>query len=590
VSVPPDALQGRWPRFTFDTVQARLLAFFLMIAIPIGIITTAIAVVTYRNAVAAIESAQSETAGNYAIRVRIWYVGVLRGLIVSAAESTSNANPASCQAIGNASVRGLDGYQALLIRGRNGQSCLVSSDPSLTEAELSAALAAQADRSLAKSRAVLTAVEGRYDSQIVAGKRRLVVYARQGEGTQTEAGTPAPSNQDWEALLIVAPEALDRVFNLGESDPDFIAALSTDKDEIVFARGHAASDRSWLPPDGAFPLTRRRWVATSSAGDRRIYYALPVGDRGLYIVSSFLAKNLQAARSQFIFLLLVPLAALLLLLLVFVRVMNRHLVQWLKGIEAASRARRVSGWGRVALSDTMPSDIRNVVVAFNDMVEEQESREHHLQAAIAANHVLTRELHHRVKNNLQVVQSYIGLSKNAYTGEARMALCEAECRVHVLSAAYRGALAEGEMRPAAIDPFLRDVIAAVARLLCRPGQQVSIKGQTEIMLPVDRTIPLGLLIVDRASAILHTGEALVLRVVIADRDDGHFEFEFIADRPVSQPPQSRILAGLVMQLEAVETTPRDTIHLGSWMLQAQVPDAVGKGETEPRLALAPAGK
>jgi hypothetical protein len=59
---------------------------------------------------------------------------------------------------------------------------------------------------------------------------------------------------------------------------------------------------------------------------------------------------------------------------------------------------------------------------------------------------------------------------------------------------------------------------------------------------------------------------------------------------VSQPPQSRILAGLVMQLEAVETTPRDTIHLGSWMLQAQAQDAAGKGQTEPLLALAPAGK
>lgn len=577
MSGSPGAFPFWRTRLTFDTVQARLIAFFLMIAVPIGAITTATAVVTYRNAVSAIDAAQAETAGNFAIRMRIWYVGVLRGLIVSAADGVASTSEAACRAIGNASVRGLDGYQVLLVRGDDGKGCTVSNDPSLTQAELSTALAEQAGKNLSKSRAVLMSVEGRYDSLVMGGQRRLVVYARQARTADT-AG--------WEALVVISPEALDRVFNLGESDPDFITALSTAKDEIVFARGHAASDRSWLPPEGAFPLTRQRWSAVSGAGEQRIYYALPVDDRDLFIISSFRDKNLQAARSQFIFILVAPLAALLLLLVAFVRVMNRHLVQWLKGIEAASRARRVSGWGRVALDPTMPADIRNVVVAFNDMVEEQEGRERHLQAALAANHALTREMHHRVKNNLQVVQSYIGLSRNAYTGDARMALCEAECRVHVLSAAYRGALSEGAMRPVAIDPFLRDVIAAVARLLSRPGQEIAIKGQTDISLPVDRAIPLGLLIVDRASAILHDGLALHLKVGIADDDQGRFEFEFVADRQMPQPPQSRILAGLVMQLEATETTPRDSTHLGAWMLKARA-DADGEaGEAEPQLALA----
>ncbi|WP_413990905.1 sensor histidine kinase [Labrys okinawensis] len=586
MSDPPVASPLRWPRLAFDTVQARLVAFFLIIAIPIGAITTATAVVTYRGAINAIAGRQAETAGNFAIRMRIWYVGVLRGLIVSAREGIGGTTETSCQTAGNASVRGLDGYQAMLIRGPGGQSCLVSNDPSLMQAELSSVLAAQAGKNLTRSKAVLAPVEGRYDSVVMAGKRRLVVYARE----RSDSTGPDGAGQDWQALLVVAPEALDRVFNLGEGDPDFVTALSTAQDEIVFARGRAAADRGWLPPEGAFPLPRRRWSAVSSTGERRIYYALPVGDRDLFIISSFRDKDLQAARSQFVFLLLAPLLALLLLLAVFVRVMNRHLVQWLKGIESASRARRVSGWGRVALSEAMPSDIRNVVVAFNDMVKEQESREDHLQAALAANHLLTRELHHRVKNNLQVVQSYIGLSKNSYSGDARMALCEAECRVHVLSAAYRGALAEGAMRPVAIDPFLRDVIAAVARLLCRPGQEIGIRGQTAIALPVDRAIPLGLLIVDRASAILHEGMALHLRIGIADREEGRFEFEFVADRAVPQPPQSRILAGLVMQLEATETTPRDSTHLGAWGLNAGTDAGEAKGEVEPQLALAPAAK
>jgi two-component system, sensor histidine kinase PdtaS len=583
VSGKSSASPLRWPRLAFDTVQARLVAFFLIIAIPIAAITTVTAMVTYRGAAKAIEASQTQLAGNFAIRLRIWYVGVLRGMIISASQGAGAGSEAACQAVGNLGVQGLAGYEALIIRSAGGQSCFVSSDPSLAQADVSQALTAQAGKTLAQSKAILSPVEGRYDAAPFAGKQRLVVYARS-NGAGIGAGSAA---HRWEALLVVAPDALDRVFNLGESDPDFISSLSTRQDEIIFARGRAATDRAWLPTQGVFPLTRRHWAAVSAGGERRIYYAQPVGDRDLFVVSSFLDKDLQAARSQFIFVLLAPLLALILLLSVLIGVINRHLVQWLKGIEAASRARRVSGWGRVALSETMPTDIRDVVVAFNDMVTEQENREHHLQDALGANLLLTRELHHRVKNNLQVVQSYIGLSKNAYTGDARMALCEAECRVHVLSAAYRGALAEGAMRPVGIDSFLRDVIAAIARLLCRPGQEISIRGQTDINLVVDRAIPLGLLVVDRASAILHDGVPLALRVEIADDDQEQFSFAFVADRAVAQPLQSRILAGLVMQLEAVETTPRDSTHLGAWRLKAQSGEAA---EQEPRLKLLSAAK
>ncbi|WP_448949944.1 sensor histidine kinase [Labrys neptuniae] len=545
-------------RLTFDTVQAKLLTFFLLVAIPVGAITSTIAVVTYRDDIRTIEATQAQTVGNFVVRMRIWYVGVLRGLMISASEAAAGA---SCDAIGKANVGQLDGYQALLVRDDNGRTCLFSGVPGLDQTVLSAQLASQAAKPVVQPRAMLSAVTSRYDSVVLAGERRLLIYARQ---------DAADGKPGWQALLVVAPQALDRVFNLGEGDRDFVAALLTAQQDIVFARGRPASDVSWLPDKDASAMSRQHWVAISAAGQSRIYYAMPVGEPDLFIVASFRDIHLRAARSQFLFLLLGPLSFLLLLLVVFGRVMKRHLVQWLKGIEAASRARRHSGWGRVPLNDRMPSDIRNVVVAFNDMVEEQEAREHRLQTALAANHALTRELHHRVKNNLQVVQSYIGLSKHAYDGEARQALSEAECRVHVLSAAYRGALSEGEMRPVAIEPFLRDVTLVVGRLLCRPGQSMHLRGRTAIVLPVDRAIPLGLLMVDRASAILHGGTALALTLDIGDGEAGRFHFGFRADRPMETPQPSRILLGLVQQLDAAEIAEPGGGELGAWELALAV--------------------
>ncbi|MFX6019316.1 histidine kinase dimerization/phosphoacceptor domain -containing protein, partial [Acinetobacter baumannii] len=82
------------------------------------------------------------------------------------------------------------------------------------------------------------------------------------------------------------------------------------------------------------------------------------------------------------------------------------------------------------------------------------------------------ELHHRVKNSLQIVQSYLSLAKRNHSAEASLALSEAECRVQVLAIAYRFALAHGEMHPVRVDVFLDEVLATISRLLARPGQAI----------------------------------------------------------------------------------------------------------------------
>ncbi len=64
----------------------------------------------------------------------------------------------------------------------------------------------------------------------------------------------------------------------------------------------------------------------------------------------------------------------------------------------------------------MPNDIRGVAEAFNGMVEAARSREFELRGLVASNQFLMRELHHRVNNSLQVIQSYLSLSRRQQTG------------------------------------------------------------------------------------------------------------------------------------------------------------------------------
>ena len=163
----------------------------------------------------------------------------------------------------------------------------------------------------------------------------------------------------------------------------------------------------------------------------------------------------------------------------------------------------------------MPGDIRSVAEAFNTMVEEQEVRQRRLQTALDDNRFLVRELHHRVKNSLQVVQSYIGLTKRDYRGEARLALADAECRVHVLSAAYRFTLADGEMQPVRVDLFIDDVVTMIANLIRGRDQRVSGRIETTASLSVDRVIPLGFLVVDVASRVLRSTPDVSVTIIVS---------------------------------------------------------------------------
>jgi hypothetical protein len=215
----------------------------------------------------------------------------------------------------------------------------------------------------------------------------------------------------------------------------------------------------------------------------------------------------------------------------------------------------------------MPGDIRSVADAFNTMVDEQEVRQRKLQAALDDNRFLVRELHHRVKNSLQVVQSYIGLTKRDHQGEARIALSDAECRVHVLSAAYRFTLADGEMQPVRIDLFLDDVVAMIASLVRSRSQWVVGKVDTVAALPIDRVIPLGFLIVDVVSRTLRAVPGIGITIAVSDFDEDTIEVAISADRATPPIAPPRLFAGLLTQVEATEVSPANGASLGVWRIR-----------------------
>lgn len=529
----------------------------IAIVLPIACLTAAAAVATYRTVFEAIETAQMRAADDFAVRARVWYRGALRSLVTSSSAIRA-VSPASdtCDRIAEKTVAAVSGYEALLLRVSGRPACIGGLDGRIPASELAAVADRLAARPPIKLWGGTEFTKARYDQVTLAGRSYLAVYSEFDEG---------------DALLLTKPDPLDDVFELGSNDKDMMAALLRRGGDVVVARGGAQADASWLPKVETVPDDTVHWAAPSRAGPGRTYAARMVAEPNLYVVVSFDGTAERAAKTQFYILLLAPLLTLALLGLVYMKAIDQHCVRWLRGIEATARARSSSASAHVPLSDEMPRDIRSVAEAFNTMVDEQEVRQSKLRLALDDNRFLVRELHHRVKNSLQVVQSYIGLTKRDHQGEARMALSDAECRVHVLSAAYRFTLADGEMQPVRIDLFLDDVVAMISSLILARTQRLESRIETEVALPIDRIIPLGFLIVDVITRALRAAPGIGIDLAVTHAGANLIDIAITTDRDAPRIAPPRLFAGLLMQIEATEISPPEGRNLGVWRLGHGVP-------------------
>lgn len=101
--------------------------------------------------------------------------------------------------------------------------------------------------------------------------------------------------------------------------------------------------------------------------------------------------------------------------------------------------------------------------AFERSVERIERSEQEMAVALEGQRRLVREVHHRVKNNLQVVASLLNIhGRNASTGEAKDAYAAIGRRVEALSVVHRNHYAElEENRGIALQPLFNELAAGL---------------------------------------------------------------------------------------------------------------------------------
>ena len=117
---------------------------------------------------------------------------------------------------------------------------------------------------------------------------------------------------------------------------------------------------------------------------------------------------------------------------------ERQVTQWIAYLRRISAAYRSGHYAIRPQLEDAPAEFRALGDGMSEMADSIQDRDRKLREALAQKTVLIREIHHRVKNNLQIVMSLLSLQAGQLEDPAaREALMQAQVRINALALVHR---------------------------------------------------------------------------------------------------------------------------------------------------------
>ena len=140
------------------------------------------------------------------------------------------------------------------------------------------------------------------------------------------------------------------------------------------------------------------------------------------------------------------------------------------------------------------------VVSVIDISERKEAEEL-MRASLAEKEVLLREIHHRVKNNLQVVSSLLYLQSQKFSDpELQACFLESQSRICSMALAHEQLYQSKNLAEISIKSYVESLVGQLEKVFQSPGQEVAFRLVVEdLPLDIEKVVPCGLLITELLS-------------------------------------------------------------------------------------------
>jgi two-component sensor histidine kinase len=200
--------------------------------------------------------------------------------------------------------------------------------------------------------------------------------------------------------------------------------------------------------------------------------------------------------------LLLPIAAFALALACVWVAADRVIVRWLAYLD---RIAAIYARGRFTVrplqAERAPPEVRALAHTLDIMAETIAGRDQALRDNLAQKDALMREIHHRVKNNLQVITSLLNMQQRALADPAaRAAMSNTRQRIGALALIYRALYQGPDLKRVDLRSFLEELIAQV--LASDAGQHPPFRTELEaddLVVDPDKLAPIALFAVEAIS-------------------------------------------------------------------------------------------
>jgi len=274
-----------------------------------------------------------------------------------------------------------------------------------------------------------------------------------------------------------------------------------------------SSDASDFAVDGQDAVAA--WVRTAqqgraalfegrdAQGRRHVYAATPLAGRDLFVLLSAPTSGLLSwARLNPIGTFLLPLAAWLTAFLAVMLLSERIIIRWLGYLE---RVAAIYARGRFSVrpvqAEHAPAEIRTLARALGTLGETITTRDKALLDSLDEKDALMREIHHRVKNNLQIISSLLSMQQRAVADPAaRAALGDTRQRITALALIYRTLYQSEDIREADSRTFLTELVGQLIAGEAMRGPLVTSSVDADyLIIDPDRLAPVALWLVEAVS-------------------------------------------------------------------------------------------
>ena len=145
-----------------------------------------------------------------------------------------------------------------------------------------------------------------------------------------------------------------------------------------------------------------------------------------------------------------------------------------------------------------PSEFKLLGETFAKMAKNTEARERELRDLVNQKQLMLKEIHHRIKNNLQTVTSLLNLHvRQVYSADARRALADVQARIRALALVHVHLYESEDTRVIELKPFISDLCRLLRDSSGVPPWRVGMAVDAPSRpVPMEMAMPLALLITE----------------------------------------------------------------------------------------------